>query len=224
MRYLKNIETQGGVCVRPILYSFRRCPYAMRARLAVASAGIEVELREIVLRDKAAAFLEASPKGTVPVLVADGVVEESIEVMDWALAHSDPEGLLYAGQAARDLVERCETEFKGHLDRFKYAVRYEDVDPEEERTLASVYLRELDGMLADQDYLFGDKIGFADIGIAPFVRQFANTDRAWFNAQGWVRLRDWLDRFVDSDRFASIMTKYPKWEEGDAVTVFPAEV
>ncbi|WGI21729.1 glutathione S-transferase [Amylibacter sp. IMCC11727] len=210
--------------MRPILYSFRRCPYAMRARLAVASAGIEVELREIVLRDKAAAFLEASPKGTVPVLVADGVVEESIEVMDWALAHSDPEGLLYAGQAARDLVERCETEFKGHLDRFKYAVRYEDVDPEEERTLASVYLRELDGMLADQDYLFGDKIGFADIGIAPFVRQFANTDRAWFNAQGWVRLRDWLDRFVDSDRFASIMTKYPKWEEGDAVTVFPAEV
>ncbi len=210
--------------MRPILYSFRRCPYAMRARLAVASAGIEVELREIVLRDKAAAFLEASPKGTVPVLVAEGVVEESIEVMDWALAHSDPEGLLYAGQAARDLVERCETEFKGHLDRFKYAVRYEDVDPEEERTLASVYLRELDGMLAEQDYLFGDKIGFADIGIAPFVRQFANTDRAWFNAQGWVRLRDWLDRFVDSDRFTSIMTKYPKWEEGDAVTVFPAEV
>lgn len=210
--------------MRPILYSFRRCPYAMRARLAVASAGVEVELREILLRDKAAAFLEASPKGTVPVLVADTLVEESIEVMDWALAQSDPEGLLYAGKAARDLVERCEAEFKGHLDRFKYAVRYEDVDPEKERELASVYLRELDGMLAHQDYLFGDKIGFADIGIAPFVRQFANTDRAWFNGQDWVRLRDWLDRFVDSERFASIMTKYPKWEEGDAVTVFPAEV
>ena len=208
--------------MRPILYSFRRCPYAMRARLAVASAGIEVELREIVLRDKAPAFLEASPKGTVPVLVADAVVEESIEVMDWALAQSDPEGLLYAGTPARDLVERCEAEFKEHLDRFKYAVRYEDVDPEKERELASVYLRELDGRLADTDYLFGDKIGFADIGIAPFVRQFANTDRAWFNAQSWVHLRDWLDRFVESERFTGIMAKYPRWEEGDAVTVFPS--
>lgn len=207
--------------MKPILYSFRRCPYAMRARLAVASSGLSVELREILLRDKAAAFLEASPKGTVPVLVADEVIEESIEVMDWALAQSDPEGMLYAGDLARDLVVRCEAEFKGHLDRFKYAVRYEDVDPEEERKLASVYLRELDGLLADQDYLFGDKIGFADIGIAPFVRQFANTDRAWFNAQDWDRLRDWLDRFVQSDRFLSIMTKYPKWEDGDAVTVFP---
>lgn len=207
--------------MRPVLYSFRRCPYAMRARLVVASARIEVKLREIVLRDKAAAFLEASPKGTVPVLVADQVIEESIEVMDWALAQSDPEGLLYAGKAARDLVERCEAEFKGHLDRFKYAVRYEDVDPEEERKLASVYLRELDRMLAERDYLFGDQIGFADIGIAPFVRQFANTDRAWFDAQDWVRLRDWLDRFITSARFKSIMTKYPKWEEGDAVTVFP---
>ena len=209
--------------MRPILYSFRRCPYAMRARLAVASAGIEVELREILLRDKAETFLEASPKGTVPVLVADDVVEESIEVMDWALAQSDPEGLLYGGKAARDLVERCEVEFKGHLDRFKYAVRYEGVNPEEERALASIYLRELDGMLAGHDYLFGDRVGFADIGIAPFVRQFANTDRAWFDAQDWVHLRDWLDRFVTSDRFTSIMTKYPKWEEGDAVTVFPTK-
>lgn len=209
--------------MRPVLYSFRRCPYAMRARLAVASAGIEVELREIVLRDKAAAFLEASPKGTVPVLVADQVIEESIEVMDWALAQSDPEGLLYGGAAARDLVERCEAEFKGHLDRFKYAVRYEGVDREEERRLASIYLRELDGLLATRDYLFGDRIGFADIGIAPFVRQFANADRPWFEAQDWRHLRGWLDRFVSSDRFASIMTKYPKWEEGDAVTVFPTE-
>lgn len=209
--------------MRPVLYSFRRCPYAMRARLAVASAGIKVDLREIVLRDKAAAFLATSPKGTVPVLVADRVIEESIEVMDWALAQSDPEGLLYGGTAARDLVERCETEFKGHLDRFKYAVRYDNVDPEEERKLASFYLRELDGLLVDRDYLFGNRIGFADIGIAPFVRQFANTDRVWFDAQSWVSLRDWLDRFVNSDRFKSIMTKYPKWKEGDTVTVFPTK-
>jgi len=210
--------------MQPILYSFRRCPYAMRARLAVASSAQKVHLREILLRDKAPAFLEASPKGTVPVLVADRVIEESIEVMDWALAQSDPEDLLYAGSVARDLVLRCEADFKGHLDRFKYAVRYENVDPEKERSLASVYLRELDAMLAKTEYLFGDRIGFADIGIAPFVRQFANTDRAWFDEQDWPHLRGWLDRFIQSDRFAAIMTKFPKWEEGDAVTVFPNEV
>ena len=204
----------------PVLYSFRRCPYAMRARLALASSGVTVELREILLRDKAAAFLEASPKGTVPVLVADRVIEESLEVMDWALAQGDPEGLLYAGDVARDLVVRCEAEFKGHLDRFKYAVRYEGVDREEERRLAAVYLWELDGMLAERDYLFGDRIGFADIGIAPFVRQFANADRGWFDGQGWAALRSWLERFEGSDRFAAIMEKYPKWEEGDDVVIF----
>lgn len=204
----------------PVLYSFRRCPYAMRARLAVASSGIAVELREILLRDKAAAFLEASPKGTVPVVVTDRVIEESLDVMDWALAQADPEDLRYAGDAARELVVRCEAEFKGHLDRFKYAVRYEGVDREEERRLASVYLRALDRMLAGHDYLFGDRIGVADIGIAPFVRQFANTDRGWFDEQDWVALRGWLDRFVGSARFAAIMVKYPKWEPGDPATVF----
>jgi glutathione S-transferase len=194
----------------------------MRARLAVAAAGVMVELREILLRDKAAAFLAASPKGTVPVVVAgDLVLEESLDVMVWALGQRDPEGFLYAGDAARALVERCEAEFKGHLDRFKYAVRYADVDRAQEQAMASVYLQELDGMLVGRDYLFGDRIGFADIGIAPFVRQFANADWAWFAAQDWPRLMSWLTRFETSERFAAVMAKYPKWEEGDAVTVFP---
>ncbi|WP_083225464.1 glutathione S-transferase [Neptunicoccus sediminis] len=208
---------------RPILYSFRRCPYAMRARLSIAASGLQVELREILLRDKAAAFLAASPKGTVPVVVnGDQVIEESLDVMEWALGQSDPENLLYAGSQARELILRCEAEFKGHLDRFKYAVRYEDVDPETERKLASTYLLELNQRLDGQAYLFGDRIGMADIGIAPFVRQFANTDRAWFDGQDWPDLIRWLDGFIDSDRFQSIMTKYPKWEEGDPVTLFPA--
>nr|WP_325251210.1 glutathione S-transferase [Amylibacter sp.] len=208
----------------PILYSFRRCPYAMRARLAVASSGLKTELREIVLRDKAPEFLAASPKGTVPVMIVDGVViEESLDVMRWALGQNDPEGLCYAGEEAIELVKRCETDFKGHLDRFKYAVRYDDVDPEQERALASVFLRELEGRLAEQAYLFGDRIGFADIGIAPFVRQFANTDRAWFNGQDWPHLIRWLDDFVTSPRFLSIMTKYPKWQQGDGVTIFPPQ-
>ncbi|WP_188673250.1 glutathione S-transferase [Neptunicoccus cionae] len=207
---------------RPILYSFRRCPYAMRARLSIVASGLQVELREILLRDKAPAFLAASPKGTVPVVVnGDTVIEESLDVMEWALGQSDPQGLLYAGPEARELVLRCESEFKGHLDRFKYAVRYDDVDREEERKLASVYLRELDRRLDGQEYLFGERIGFADIGIAPFVRQFANTDRAWFDGQDWPNLIRWLDGFINSDRFQSIMNKYPKWEEGDAETLFP---
>ncbi len=195
----------------------------MRARLSIAASGLQVELREILLRDKAPAFLAASPKGTVPVVVdGDQVIEESLDVMEWALGQRDPEDLLYAGSQARKLIERCEAEFKGHLDRFKYAVRYEDVDPEAERKLASTYLRELDQRLDGQAYLFGDRIGMADIGIAPFVRQFANTDRAWFDAQDWPNLIRWLDAFINSDRFQSIMTKYPKWEEGDAETLFPA--
>ena len=209
----------------PILYSFRRCPYAMRARLAVASRGVQVELREVVLRDKPPAFLESSPKGTVPVMVlADGtVLEESLDVMDWALGGADPEGLL-AGDAAamRALVDRCEAEFKPHLDRFKYHVRYEDADPEEEREKAAEFLHELDEMLRASEYLFGDAIRFADIGIAPFVRQFANTNRAWFDAQDWPNLLRWLNAFVASERFQRIMAKYPKWQAGDAATVFPA--
>lgn len=211
--------------MRPIFYSFRRCPYAMRARLAVASSGLETELREILLRDKAPEFLAASPKGTVPVMVVDGrVIEESLDVMIWALGQSDPEDLRYAGADAVQLVERCEAEFKGHLDRFKYAVRYDDVDPDAERALAATYLRELDGRLGKQAFLFGDRIGFGDIGIAPFVRQFANTDRAWFDGQDWRHLIRWLDDFLTSPRFLSIMTKFPKWQQGDGVTVFPAQL
>lgn len=214
---------------RPVFYSFRRCPYAIRARLAVASSGVETELREILLRDKAPEFLEASPKGTVPVMVLpDGtVLEESLDVMQWALGLNDPENLLAAdsGQRAdmRVLVERCESEFKPHLDRFKYHVRYENVDPEAEREIASRYLWELQGRLKGQDYLFGDRISFADIGIAPFVRQFANSSRDWFEGQDWPDLLAWLRAFETSERFQSIMTKYPKWQNGDPLTIFGAD-
>lgn len=208
---------------RPILYSFRRCPYAMRARLAIASAGLEVELREIVLRDKAPEFLAASPKGTVPVVhLPDGtVLEESLDVIEWALTQADPEGLDQGDQLAmRDLIEVFDTGFKPHLDRYKYATRYEGVDPAHERSQASVYLVDLDQRLGDQRYLFGDQIRRADIAIAPFVRQFANTDRAWFDAQNWPHLLRWLALFLDSDRFQAVMQKYPKWQAGDPVTLF----
>lgn len=208
---------------RPILYSFRRCPYAMRARLAIRASGQEVELREIVLRDKAPEFLAASPKGTVPVLVPpDGtVIEESREIMDWALDLADPDHLATSDPALLTLVERADSEFKSHLDRYKYAVRYDGVDPVEERTKASIFLHDLDALLGQNRYLGGATQAQVDLAIAPFVRQFANVDRAWFDAQDWPHLLRWLQDFLDSAAFAAIMTKYPKWQAGDPVTLFP---
>ncbi len=209
----------------PVLYSFRRCPYAMRARLGIAASGLTVQLREILLRDKPAAMLAASPKGTVPVLVLpDGqVVDESFDIMLWALTRNDPLALLRFGTAAQELISRCETEFKPHLDRFKYHVRYDDADPLQERQLAASYLHELDQRLRQTAYLFGPDISLADLAIAPFVRQFANACRDWFDVQDWPALAGWLDNFVTSPRFQHVMQKYPVWQAGDPITLFPNE-
>ena len=205
---------------KPILYSFRRCPYAMRARLAIQSAGIETELREIVLRDKAPEFLEASPKGTVPVIVSGKkIIEESLDVMLWALAQNDPEDWLQG--ADHDLIAAADGPFKSALDRTKYHIRYEDADPEAERQKAYQFLEQLADILARQPYLGGDKPNLTDMAIAPFVRQFANIDRARFDQNIPKPLRDWLDDFLASDRFRAIMTKYPMWHAGDAPTFFP---
>ncbi|MEE9375473.1 MAG: glutathione S-transferase [Rhizobiaceae bacterium] len=212
--------------MHPILYSFRRCPYAMRARLAIASSGIEVELREILLRDKAPQLLQASPKATVPVLVQnnENILDESLDIMDWALAISDPERWMQPEQGTtaemRALILRCDEEFKPRLDHYKYASRYDDVDGTKERDLASEYLWELDKQLQGQDYLFGSRISFADMAIVTFVRQYANVDRAWFDGQEWKNLNRWLVEFLESERFLSIMEKYKKWEDGDEVVLF----
>ncbi|WP_420861958.1 glutathione S-transferase [Algirhabdus cladophorae] len=206
---------------RPILYSFRRCPYAMRARLAIAAAGIECELREIVLRDKAPEFLQASPKGTVPVVVTNQVIEESHDVMLWALGQNDPEAWLDMPQAGYALLDEVIGPFKTALDRYKYQNRHGS-DIAQERAKASVFLMGLDEQLGTKAYLFGQSPSMADMGILPFVRQFANTDRIWFDAQPWPNVIRWLDAFLVSSRFTAIMAKYPKWKNGDPVTVFPA--
>lgn len=211
----------------PTLYSFRRCPYAMRARLAVLASGVACELREIVLRDKAPEFLAASPKGTVPVVVTQSgaVIEQSLDVMRWALEQNDPEGWLApdgAPPGAVDaLIAECDGPFKDSLDRYKYANRYEGADPLGERAKAEVFLRKLDRRLAGSAYLFGDDVSLADMAIVPFVRQFANVDRAWFDAQDWPHLTAWLEGFLASERFEAIFKKYPKWQAGDAPTAFP---
>lgn len=205
---------------RPILYSFRRCPYAMRARLAVQSAGIETELREILLRDKAPEFLATSPKGTVPVLVdGETVIEESRDIMLWALQQNDPDGWLTMPEEGHDLIDEADGPFKTALDRYKYATRY-DSDPEAERATSADFLHKLDGMLTDR-YLFGPNPSLADRAIQPFVRQFANTDRTWFDAQPWPQLYRWITSFLDSPEFLTIMQKYPVWTAGDPVTIFP---
>ena len=206
---------------RPILYSFRRCPYAMRARLGLASAGITVELREVVLRDKPAAFLATSPSATVPCLKAGGtILDESLDIMLWALAQHDPESLLDMPDAGHALIAATDGPFKTALDRYKYHTRYQDADRAAERTKAGAHLAMLNARLTGQDWLFGPAPRLADLAILPFVRQFAMTDKAWFDAQDWPDLHRWLGRFLTAPRFTAIMMKYPQWQEGDAPTLF----
>jgi glutathione S-transferase len=212
---------------RPILYSFRRCPYAIRARMALAACGQEVELREVILRDKPPEFLATSPTATVPCMkLPDGtVIDESLDIMIWASGRNDPEDLrLFGTDCYRQmiaLIDSCEDDFKSHLDRYKYANRFEDVDAAGERATAAEFLYDLDARLRGQVYLFGDRRSLADIGIAPFVRQFAHVDQGWFYAQDWPDLIRWLDAFKASTDFKSVMTKYPQWRAGDDATVFP---
>ncbi len=198
----------------PILYSFRRCPYAMRARLAIAVSGAEVELREILLRDKPSAFLAASPSGTVPCLVTQaGVIDESLEVMIWALRQNDPEGWLDMPQSGYDWIARGDGPFKAALDRVKYASRHPAPVVADARAEAVGFFDDLEAALGD--WIF-DRASLADYALLPFVRQFAFVDMAWFAAQPWPRVQDWLARFLASDRFNATMRKHPVWVAGAA--------
>ena len=201
----------------PVLYSFRRCPYAMRARLALRVAGQAVEHREIELKNKAAAMLQASPKGTVPVLVlADGtVLDQSLDIMRWALERHDPEAWLPTDEAscqdAWALIAQNDGDFKFHLDRYKYPHRYGLADGVAHRAQASVFLEALALRLTASAYLSGPRLGLADAAILPFVRQFAHTDKAWFAQQNWPELAQWLANFEASVAFAQVMEKHPVW-------------
>ncbi len=202
----------------PILWSFRRCPYAMRARLAIAASGQAVELREILLRDKPDAFLATSPSGTVPCLEGpEGVVDESLDVMIWALGCADPEGWLAMPEAGWDWIARCDGPFKHALDRTKYGTRYPGEDPEAHRADAMAFLREVEVQL--EGWLFGAP-SIADFAILPFVRQFANIDRARFDAEPLPKVQAWLEGVLASDRFGAIMGKYAPWQPGDAPVTF----
>ena len=212
----------------PILYSFRRCPYAMRARLALAASGQICELREVVLAHKPAALLQASTKGTVPVLVlTDGqVIDQSLDIMLWALQRNDPLHWLLTSAGPLEqmlqLVAQCDGDFKFHLDRYKYPNRFELADGLTHRSQAAFFLSDLNARLTKGGYLMGEHERLADPAIAPFVRQFAHTDPAWFASQPWPALQAWLHRFEHSPAYQQVMIKYAPWELGQPTVLFPA--
>ena len=212
---------------QPVLYSFRRCPYAMRARMAIRATNTQIELREVVLRNKPQEMLDASPKATVPVLVLpeDGIIDESLDVMLWALAHNDPDNWLAPGKGTKDqmlaLIQYFDGPFKDHLDQYKYETRYDDVDPAIHRAGALQELNLLAARLEGQDYLFGNKLSLADVAIFPFVRQFANVNRGDFDQSAPATVIAWLDRCLELDLFTAVMTKYPAWISGEQGISFP---
>ncbi len=212
---------------RPVLYSFRRCPYAMRARLALASSGQVCTHREIILKNKPADMLAASPKGTVPVLVLpDGcVIDESLDVAFWALNTADPEDWLAPWRADKQradaLIARNDGPFKHHLDRYKYATRYEDVDEMEHRSAGLKVVESLNADLEKTGFLGGERFTFLDAAIAPFVRQFRIPDKDWFDVLPLPALHSWLTDFMESDRFNTVMKKYKVWDGETDKTVFP---
>ena len=208
----------------PVFWSFRRCPYAMRARLALKASGQQVLLREILLRDKPAAFLALATDGTVPVLVLpDGqLIAESRDIMLWALDRADPQGWLsgLSGAQINQHFDQLDGPFKHHLDRYKYASRYAGAEAAEHRRAAAEIARGWDQKLAGQGALSGPQAGLLDYASLPFVRQFRIADPDWFDAQDWPYLASWLSGFLDSAQLAAIMEKYPLWQEGEAGILF----
>ncbi|MDP5054384.1 MAG: glutathione S-transferase [Congregibacter sp.] len=218
----------------PVLYSFRRCPYAIRARMAIACAGMSVELREVVLKDKPEAMLAASQKGTVPVLVMpDGnVIDESIDVMRWALNQEDPQGWLRfddtnnnngirQGSDMAQLIAENDGPFKRWLDKYKYADRHPEHPAHWYRDKACVFLDTLEVRLKNNDRILDKQLSFTDVAIFPFVRQFAMVDEDWFDQSPYPQLRRWLRTLLDSPVYTRVMPKYPKWIPGQRPVMFP---
>lgn len=203
----------------PILYSFRRCPFAMRARLALQVSGVIHETREVDLKNKPQHLLEISPKGTVPVLCLPAntktfspqVIEESLDIMLWALGQNDPQQWLTSDagrmQLCLDTIERNDSSFKTHLDRYKYPQRFGLAHGLADRDLACTFLSSLNHTLHDQGHLNGPQWGLTDAAVAPFVRQFSRVDPTWFRAQNWPALHRWLATFEASAAFQQIMQK-----------------
>ncbi|MBU3550327.1 glutathione S-transferase [Polynucleobacter sp. MWH-Berg-3C6] len=198
----------------PILYSYRRCPYAMRARMALKYAGIALEHREIALRDKPKSMLLVSPKGTVPVLCVDGqVIDQSLDIMHWALDKSDPDGWKHVDEkVANSLIEKNDGPFKTLLDQYKYPNRHPELNPEEVLSTAmELMLKPIETTLHNHEYLLSNKLSWVDIAIFPFIRQFAGVNPTIFKGLPLPKTRKWLTQQIESELFNSIMEKHPTW-------------
>lgn len=198
--------------MRPTLYSFRRCPYAIRTRLALQYAQVSVDIHEVSLRDKPAEMLAISPKATVPVLqLPDGtVLEESLDISLWGLRLNDPQQLLPPNSELQEtlaLIAENDGEFKYWLDYYKYATRYPEQSSEYYRQKGEVFLQKLEERLTENTYLSGEKITLSDIAIIPFVRQFAHVDKRWFDSGGYPALQRWLETWLTSEVFLKVMAK-----------------
>ena len=205
----------------PILYTFRRCPYAMRARFAIRSSKIIVEIREIKLQEKPSEFLKLSPKGTVPVLITNSgvVLEESLDIIYWALNKNDPHKWLAKGKLENQeiikLLDDLENKFKPNLDKYKYPSRFSGVDQFFHRDKNLCFLNKLNSYLENNKSLNCEHLSLLDYAIFPFVRQFRNVDQDWFDKLNFIFLNKWINQIIDSKNFSSIMKKFKKWEPND---------
>jgi glutathione S-transferase len=202
----------------PILYSFRRCPYAMRARLALQASGILVEIREIKLQNKPDELLQSSPKGTVPVLVLNSqeVLDESLDIIWWALKISDPKNWLAKGQMDQAEINKTlttlEYDFKQNLDKYKYPNRYTNINKNLCRDKNLKFLNDLNDLLKRNKALNNSHLSMVDYAIFPFIRQFRNVDEQWFDSLDFKFLKKWLYQIIDSKQFLTIMKKYKLWK------------
>ena len=209
----------------PILYSFRRCPYCMRAHMALKQSGIKVELREVKLSDMPAEALALSPEATVPILaLPDGTVfTESWDIVKWALAQNDPSSWLGDNDEhsldAEMLIETNDFSFKEDLDRYKYADRFPEHDEEHYRTACEEFIEELEEMLTENHYLLADQMSLADIGVFPFVRQFSLVNKEWFASTPYPKVQNWLQNLIDTDLFQKVFHKHDRWHSA-ATTIY----
>lgn len=213
--------------VRPVFYSFRRCPYAMRSRLALKYSGVQVELREVDLKDIPAELRVLVPDNpTVPVLqLPDGrVIDESWDVLLWAVRENDPDGWLGEEESnlapAEQWIEMNDFSFKTDLDHYKYHERYPEQTQVEYREEAEAFIQDLEVQLQETRFLLGDRLSIADIGVLPFIRQFAFVDKDWFDQAPYPKVQAWLAEFLESDLFNAVMEKYPVWTVSDEPVIF----
>ena len=210
----------------PILYSFVRCPYAMRARMALKLTEIKCEIREVRLNNKPKHMIDMSPKGTVPVLVLENnIIDESNEIIDWALSFNN----VFDGNLDEDqkdltsrLIELFDSKFKYNLDRYKYATRYENIDINKHKMEYLKILINLEDLISKDEWFLGKRINKLDISILPFIRQFRIADTDWFDKQNQITgIQQILDNFLNSKLYKDIMFKYDVWTENDIPQFFP---